>query len=231
MRHTRGFLVAVVALFLLLALPVAAGSDFPVAVTVFVEQQPAIAYNSNTGQFLVAYKIQYTGVGGVAHYGVQCQLHNADGTKSGPVLYPFGDLGVIDALGRPALAFDKTAGIFFLAVVDHTSTYDRVIGRFMNGDGTNRIGPDWLFNGDSASSPFFFDGSGVGSLHVLFNELAGEFIVTVQRSRLHAQPVVERHMYHRRPADFGVCRPLRRRRACGLRPRGLQQPRDCVCAD
>ena len=82
-------------------LPMTAEADFQVAYTTAVEQRPAIAHCSQTGKFLVAYAIQYDDGLGHSYYGVQCQLHNADGSKSGPVLYPFGDLGVIAGLADP----------------------------------------------------------------------------------------------------------------------------------
>lgn len=88
-----------------------AGADFQVAYTGAIEQKPAIAYNSQTGKFLVAYVIQYDYLG-IKYYHVQCQLHNADGSKSGPVLKPFGDQGVVKGLGRPAIAYNRNQNIF-----------------------------------------------------------------------------------------------------------------------
>ncbi len=164
--------------------PVSLKGDFSVAYTAAVEQRPAVAYNSQTGKFLVAYAIQYNfGMG--TYYGVQCQLHNADGSKSGPVLYPFGDLGVIAGLGRPAIAYNHLQNIFFVAVPVFTASHDYVIGRFLNGDGTSRVGPDFLFN-DSANEPRYLDGFGTGSLHIVYNSLLDEFLVSVQRVIYHS---------------------------------------------
>ncbi len=64
--------------------PNLAEADFQVAYTGSVEEKPAVAYNSQTGKFLVAYLIETGG-----HFELRCQLHNADGTKSGGVLMPF----------------------------------------------------------------------------------------------------------------------------------------------
>jgi len=194
MRRSRGLFIAVLGLLLLMQMHPRAGSDFPVAFTNAVEEMPAIAYNSQTNQYLVAYRIKYTDLSGLPHYGVQCQLLNASGEKVGSVLYPFGDLGAIDALGRPAIAYNRYQNIYFLAVAEHAMSggYDNVIGRFLNGDGTNRIGPDFLFN-DSAKTPYFITGSGTGSLRVVYNHVVDEFLVTVQREVSHADPVPERH--------------------------------------
>jgi hypothetical protein len=191
MKKTLIILCLVAAIAILLF--TSARADFQVAYTNAVEQRPAVAYNSQTGKFLVAYGIEFD-EGGFKYYGVQCQLHNADGSKSGDVLYPFGALGTIKGLGRPALAYNKTQNIFFVAVAERDSTHDRVIGRFLNGDGTNRIGPDFLFDNDSASGPTYIDGDGTGSLHVVYNEILDEFLVTVQREVDHHHPIIlERH--------------------------------------
>ena len=183
MKKILIILFGVVAIATLLS--TTARADFQVAYTGAVEQRPAVAYNSQTGKFLVAYAIQYDDGTGNKYYGVQCQLLNADGSKSGDVLYPFGDLGVIKGLGRPAIAYNKNQNIFFVAVAERLATYDHVIGRFLNGDGTNRIGPDFLFDNDSMTTPFYIDGDGTGPLHVVYNEILDEFLVAVQRNVLH----------------------------------------------
>jgi hypothetical protein len=178
------------------------GADFQVAYTVLVEQAPAIANNSLTDQFLVCYKVQYFDEYANKRYSVQCQMMNANGTKSGGVLTPFGT-NYIDARSRPAIAYNKNLNMFFVAVVQHVDNYDRVIGRFLNGDGSNRSVNDILLN--DSSSAEFVDGPpwppawcaidicgtyGGNSLHVVANETLDEFVVTMQRTVYHGP---ERH--------------------------------------
>jgi hypothetical protein len=157
-------------------------ADFDVATSSSFERKPAIAYNSISGKFLVAYLVQCNGPGGVLQDDLRCQLLNADGSKNGPELDPLGSC-YIHALSRPALAYNPKLDIFFVAVAEHVDTpgYDRVIGRFLNGDGSNRIGPDWAFD-TPASSPQYQDGDGVSSVRVVCNTLLNEFVVTMQRN-------------------------------------------------
>jgi hypothetical protein len=179
------------------------GADFQVAYTGLIEQAPAIAYNSLTDQFLVCHKVQYFDEFANRRYTVQCQMMNANGTKSGGVLTPFGTPTYIDARSRPAIAYHKNLNMFFVAVVQHVDNYDRVIGRFLNGDGSNRSVNDILFN--DSSSAEFVDGPpwppawcsidicgtyGGNSLHVVANETLNEFVVTMQRTVYHGP---ERH--------------------------------------
>ena len=150
-------------------------ADFQVAYTGAVEEKPAVAYNSNTGKFLVAYLI-HTG----DHDELRCQLHNADGTKSGGVITP---LGAHEAYGRPAVAYNPNTDRFFVAVPGHMEgSTATVLGKLLYGDGSNPYFLAWeLFDyGLLYLSSYYNVGEDYNALHVVCNTLLNEFMVTVQ---------------------------------------------------
>ena len=164
-------------------LPGLAGADFNVAWTGAIEVKPAVAYNSQTGKFLVAYLEEEEDLTYGVHYELRCQLHNADGTKSGGVLMPLG-VGTHEALGRPAIDYNPNMDRFFVAIParEEGKSGEFVMGRFLNGNGASLVGPDWLFN-DGVSTYHEADISeDVNSLRVVCNTLLNEFMVTVQRT-------------------------------------------------
>ena len=168
-------------------LPGLAGADFQVAYTGSVEEKPAVAYNSQTGKFLVAYLIETGG-----HYELRCQLHNADGTKSGGVLQPFLNEPHA-ALGRPAIAYSPNSNRFLVTapvtVTPPPQATGPVMFRFLNGDGSNfRVSPRSALPPPpppaTGVDPYsrYYDGDGVGSLHVVHNSIYDTFLITVQRT-------------------------------------------------
>ena len=154
-------------------------ADFQVAYTGAVEMKPAVAYNSNTGKFLVAYLIETNDLLYGDHYELRCQLHNTDGSKSGDVLYPLGS-HTHEALGRPDIAYNPNLDQFFVAIPARQDglSGEPVMGRFLSGSGANLIGPDWLFN-DGVST--YYTENGSSALNVVCNTILNEFMVTVQR--------------------------------------------------
>ena len=73
---TRVFSIVIASAALALLLPASVKAEFQVAFTGAVEKRPAVAYNSLTDKFLVAYAIEYSD-GFSTYYHVQTQLHNA----------------------------------------------------------------------------------------------------------------------------------------------------------
>lgn len=157
------------------------GQDFRVAYSPSNEDAPAVAFNSKNNTFLVAYLEVVKTISG-SPTELRVRLFDSTGKVQGGVLQPLGS-GSHQALGRPDIAYSPKSDIFFVAVPERTSTHDRVIGRFLDGKGNSLIGPEFLFEG---VNNIFYDGPGPtrgpGSLHVTYNSILDEFLVTVQQT-------------------------------------------------
>ena len=171
--------------------PGLAKADFNVAITDSVEKKPAVAYNSQTGKFLVAYLIDQ----GSGAFELRCQLHNNDGSKSGGVLMPFVPTTDIMYLGTPAIAYSPKSNLFLVAVpvavLSGPSAGQGIVRyRFLNGDGTfisGGVTQGLLFPPPPPPptiTPYskYLDGDGVGSMCVVHNSILDEFVVTVLRT-------------------------------------------------
>jgi len=180
MRISSRRFIAILALSVLMPAGKATGQDIPIATSSLVEDVPSVAYNSLAGTYLVAYRVAYVGGGGATRHRVQVQLLNADGSPNGPALFPFSDES-FDVLGRPALAYDKDADRFLLAAPVDSSLYvsTGIVTHQLYGDGTN-VPASQLF----LLSGLSLDDAGKNSVHVLYNGLRGEFVVTVQTAVL-----------------------------------------------
>lgn len=177
---TRCAVLLSAAIALLVAIP--AWADFPVAYSSAIEKTPSVAANSQSGKFLVTYGVRWTSPQGEIYYQPRCQLMNPDGSKSGDELSPFGDLGTVQGLVRPAIVYNSQDDTFFVATLEwkDSSTGARVIGRFLNGDGSNRVGPDFPFGLYLNHYPEAIKGNEAGPIHLVYNSLLNEFVVSVQ---------------------------------------------------
>lgn len=141
--------------------------------------RPAVAYNSKTKEFLVAYLREITGSPGKPAE-VRVRAFDANGKGLGMELQPFGT-GNHKALGRPALAYSPKGDLYMLAVPASTTSGagHKLLIRFLNAKGAT-VGKQLSLFSDQTWS--YYDGDGVGSLHVTYNSLLDEFLVTVQRT-------------------------------------------------
>lgn len=153
--------------------------DFQVSGTKPSAFRPAVAYDTKTKEFLVAYLRELPGSPGKPAE-VRLKRFDVNGKSQGTELQPFGT-GNHKALGRPALAYSPKSNLFVLAIPASiaSSTGDRVLVRFLDAKGAP-VGKQLTLYGDRTWT--YYDGDGVGSLHVTYNSLLDEFLVTVQRT-------------------------------------------------
>lgn len=173
-----GLLIVLLALLL----GCATETEFKVVETSTLEMKPAVAYNTITKEFMVAYLKEQTNLWGNP-LELRVKRFNANGEQQGQEIQPLGS-GSHVALGRPAIAYSPNSDRFFVAVPERvTGTGDRVIGRFLDANGGTLPGPEFLLEHAIAT---YYDGagnaSGNGSLHVTHNSILDEFLVTVQRT-------------------------------------------------
>lgn len=154
----------------------AAHATFPVATRGYVEERPVVARNVDNGDFLVAYLDDESGTPEL-----RARLFTADGIPKGVELAPFG-VGSHQAIGRPAVAYSRNSQRYFIAVPEHLSGYDRVLGRPLDADGNSLCCVEFLF--DDGNSLYYAGntGDGEGSLQIAHNYVADEFAVTMQRT-------------------------------------------------
>jgi hypothetical protein len=156
---------------------------FTVSNASITEKLPAVATNTKSGEFLVAYLEEYSDLSGT-HMELRVRRFDSSAKSVGNAIQPLGS-GTHVALGRPAIAYNSATDQFFVAVPERVTqggqTWDRVIGRHLDGTGQPLPGPDFLF--DDKNNTFYDGPSGAGghnSLHVAANTLLKEFLVTVQ---------------------------------------------------
>lgn len=168
------------AALLLQAMPQAV-ADFVVANEFEVESRPAVALNTQTGEFFVAYLEKQTDILGEP-IELRVRRFNSTGAQLGSVLQPLGS-GSHEALGRPAIAYGAADNVILVAVPERQGGFpDRVIARFLAADGSSLVGPDFLFDDGLG---YYDDGQttdGNGSLQITYNDLLNEFVVTEQRT-------------------------------------------------
>ena len=152
---------------------------FEVSATQPSAVRPAIAYNVQGQTIAVAYLREMSTVAGKPEE-VRLRLFDAKGKGQGAEIQPFGT-GSHAALGRPAIAGDLAGKGFLLAVPARlaSGTGDTVVLRFLDGKGSP-VGSQLSVFSDKTWK--YLEGDGVGSLHVVYNSLAKEFLVTVQRT-------------------------------------------------
>lgn len=141
--------------------------------------RPAVAYNTDDKGFMVAYLREISGSPGKPKE-VRLKRFDAAGKVLSVELSPFG-VGSHKALGRPALAYSPKNKSYLLAVPASTASgsgHQLLIG-FLNAKGAV-IGKQQSLFGDQTWT--YHDGDGVGSLHVTYNSLLNEFLVTIQRT-------------------------------------------------
>jgi len=160
-----------------LILPLAAGAALPVADNATVmEKSPAVAGNTNTGDYLVAYFAEDAGV--VNGYKLSVRRFNASGVAQGSVIHPF-NLTTINSVIIPQIAFNPETGHFLVAVpvLDADSGTFFVAARFLDGDGSLQGSTYHLF--DDGSFAFNADAQSYEQLvQVVCNTLQDEFLVT-----------------------------------------------------
>ena len=163
-------------------LPVLVNPDFWIAVSGRIEKKPAAAYNSSTGEYLVAFLEEQTTLPGDP-FNLRVKRYKNDLWQS--THEPLGT-GTHEAIGRPAIAYSPNSNRFLVAVPERVasgSTYDRVIARFLAGNGNSLVGPDFLF--DDVTNTYYEGPSvngGHGSLQIAHNSIRDEFLVTYQRT-------------------------------------------------
>jgi hypothetical protein len=152
---------------------------FDVSATQPSAVRPAIAYNAPGQTMAVAYLREMSAVASKSDE-VRLRLFDAQGQGQGAELQPFGTGGHV-ALGRPAIAADPVSKGYVLAAPATLkgAKGDTVILRVLDAKGAAVGGQPSLFD-DQAWT--YLDGDGVGSLHVTYNSIAKEFLVTVQRT-------------------------------------------------
>lgn len=152
---------------------------FAVSATQPSATRPAIAYNAQGQTMAVAYLREMSAVAGQPEE-VRLRLFDAKGKGQGGEFQPLGT-GNHAALGRPAIAADPASKGYVLAVAATIpgAAGDAVLLRFLDANG-NPTGTQLSLFTDQAWK--YLDGDGVGSLHVTYNSVAKEFLVTVQRT-------------------------------------------------
>jgi hypothetical protein len=140
------------------------------------EERPAVAYNSKTKQYLVAYLLEafYPG-----EYELRVQRFDLNGVPQGNPIMPFGAYTHL-ALGRPAIAYSPVQNKFLVAVPEQGSTTDRVLARYLDKMGNPTGPPEFLFTGPTTT---FLEGDW-GSLHITYNSMLDEFLVTAELNRM-----------------------------------------------
>ena len=131
-RLPRGCLAAVVAS--VLSAGSAAFGEYPVASTAESEEAPALARNTRTGEYLVAYMVTEAGR-------TTGQIHARRLTSAG-VPIPGPDLGRVGpAIGRPAVAYDPDRDRFCVAYAVEEQSFprlDHVRAFFVPGSGDDQ---------------------------------------------------------------------------------------------
>ncbi|SFG79760.1 hypothetical protein [Neptunomonas qingdaonensis] len=183
MKTQTGALYRSCGLFLLISLPIlmlvqgcTTSGHFQVSGTTPSAFRPSTAYNTKAKEFIVAYLREIPGKGAE----VRVKTFDINGKGLGMELEPFGTSNH-NALGRPALAYSPKSDLFILAVpaVTTSGTGHEVLIRFLDSKGA-AVGKQLSLFSDQAWT--YYDGDGVGSLHVTYNSLINEFLVTVQRT-------------------------------------------------
>ena len=136
------------------------------------EEKPAVAYNSQTQQYIVAYLLEAFTPG---EYELRIQCFDLNGVPQGDKIEPFG-AGTHLALGRPAIAYSPNQNRFLVAVPEQGSTTDRVLARYLDENGKPVGPPEFLFTGPTTT---FLEGDW-GSLHITYNSMLDEFLVTAE---------------------------------------------------
>jgi len=168
---------------------------FPVAYTTAVEERPAVAFNTQWGDFLVAYLVQQAD----GHWEVRAQRLDVAGNPIGGELAPFG-VGTHEAVGRPDLAYSAASNSYLLAapVVGSAPSVDDVAVIVVAADGTTTPASTLhLFTGQIAN---VYPGN-IGSppieaspVRVVHNSLRDEYLVTFQQTAsLFIPPSWENH--------------------------------------
>ena len=158
-----------------------AKADFPVATLTGEEKWPVVAANTQTGDFIVAYVREET-AGYDTVYSLVAKRFNSAGVQQGGLIRPFGDPGTHMAISRPAIVYSPNSNIFLVTVVERLFDRDRVMVRFLDGDGTVLPIPEFLFGSDYYR---YYDRDNLGTLKVTHNSILNEFLVTVQRTGIY----------------------------------------------
>ncbi|RKY25262.1 MAG: hypothetical protein DRP62_01675, partial [Planctomycetota bacterium] len=96
-----------------LILPLASGAALPVADNAAVmEKSPAVAGNTNTGDYLVAYFAEDASV--VNGYKLSVRCFNSSGVAQGDVIHPFDDIITTNSVVIPQIAFNPNTSHFLV---------------------------------------------------------------------------------------------------------------------
>ena len=110
---------------------------------------------------------------------VRAKRFDAKGKAQGAEFQPFGS-GTHVALGRPAVAADGGSGLVVAVPASSKgASGDTVLFQRLDAKGSPAGSVISLFTDQSWT---YLDGQGIGSLHVTYNSIANEFLVTVQRT-------------------------------------------------